>query len=51
MRTFMETAEDLKGVTEKKILDEIKRYRSERKKSPEVSVVALPKGKNGLRTW
>jgi hypothetical protein len=44
-RTFMEAAEDLKGVTEKEILDEIKRYRSERKKSPEITVVALPKEK------
>ncbi len=44
-RTFMEAAEDLKGVTEQEILDEIKRYRSERKKSPEITVVASPKEK------
>jgi len=44
-RTFAEAAEDLKGITEKEILDEIKRYRAERRKSPEITVVALPKKK------
>ena len=44
-RTFMEAAEDLKGVTEQEILEEIKRYRAERKQSPEITVVALPKEK------
>lgn len=44
-RTFTEAADDLKGITEREILDEIKRYRAERKKSPEITVVALPKEK------
>jgi hypothetical protein len=44
-RTFMEAADDLKGVTEQEILNEIKRYRAERKKSPEITVVASPKEK------
>ena len=44
-RTFAEAAEDLKGITEKEILDEIKRYRAERRKSPEITVVALPEEK------
>jgi hypothetical protein len=35
-RTFMEAADDLKGVTEQEILDEIKRHRAERKKNPKV---------------
>jgi len=39
-RTFAEAAEDLKGTSEKQILDEIKRYRAERKKSPEITIVA-----------
>jgi hypothetical protein len=39
-RTFTEAAGDLKGVTEREILDEIKLYRAQRKKSPEITVVA-----------
>jgi hypothetical protein len=39
-RTFGEAAEDLKGTSEKQILDEIKRYRAEPKRSPEITVVA-----------
>jgi hypothetical protein len=44
-RTFAEAADDLKGITEREILDEIKRYRAERRKSPEITVVALPEEK------
>ena len=40
-RTLAEAADDLKGITEQEILDEIKRYRAKRKKSPEITVVAL----------
>ncbi len=45
MRTFSQAADDLAGTTEQDILDEIKRYRAERKKSPEITVVALPEEK------
>jgi hypothetical protein len=44
-RAFSEAADDLKGTTERKILNEIKRYRAERKKSPEITVIALPEEK------
>jgi len=44
-RTFSQAADDLAGTTEQDILDEIKRYRAERKKSPEIIVVALPEEK------
>lgn len=44
-RTFEEASDDLHGVTEREILDEIKLYRTQRKKSPEISVVALPQKK------
>lgn len=43
--TFEAAATDLKGITEKEILNEIKRFRAERKKSPEITVVALPEDK------
>lgn len=43
--TFEETSDDLNGVTERKILDEMKLYRAQRKKSPEISIVALPQKK------
>jgi hypothetical protein len=43
--TFEEAADDLKDTTERDILDEIKRYRAQRKKSPEISVIALPQEK------
>jgi hypothetical protein len=42
---FSEAADDLKGITEREILDEIRRYRAERKKSPEITVIALPEEK------
>lgn len=44
-RAFEEAAGDMEGTTERDILDEIKRYRAERKKTPEISVVALPQEK------
>jgi hypothetical protein len=43
--TFEEAADDLNGTTERDILDEIKRYRAQRKKSPEISVITLPQEK------
>lgn len=43
--TFSEIANDLKGVTEREILDEIARYRARRKKTPEITVVAPSKEK------
>jgi hypothetical protein len=39
-RTFEEASDDLKGVTEREILDEIKLYRAQRRKTPEITVVA-----------
>jgi len=39
-RTFEEASDDLKDVTEREILDEIKLYRAERRKTPEITVVA-----------
>jgi hypothetical protein len=39
-RTFEEVSDDLKGVTEREILDEIKLYRAQRRKTPEITVVA-----------
>jgi hypothetical protein len=44
-RAFEEASGDLKGATEREILDEIKLYRAQRKKSPEISVIALPQEK------
>lgn len=44
-RTFERASEDLRGTTEKEILDEIKLYRAQRKKTPEITVVALPQKK------
>jgi len=44
-RAFEEAAGDLEGTTERDILDEIKRYRAQRKKTPEISVIALPQEK------
>jgi hypothetical protein len=44
-RAFEEASSDLKGVTDREILDEIKLYRAQRKKSPEISVIALPQKK------
>lgn len=44
-RAFEEAAGDLEGTTERDILDEIKQYRVQRKKTPEISVIALPKEK------
>ena len=43
--TFKEVSDDLKGITEREILDEIKLYRAQRKKSPEITVVAHLKEK------
>ena len=45
-RTFEEASDDLKGTTDREILDEIKLYRAQRKKSPEISVIALPQEKS-----
>jgi hypothetical protein len=42
---FEEASGDLKGATDREILDEIKLYRAQRKKSPEISVIALPQKK------
>jgi hypothetical protein len=42
---FKEASGDLKGTTDRGILDEIKLYRAQRKKSPEISVIALPQEK------
>ena len=39
-RTFEAASDDLKGVNEREILDEIKLYRAQRKKTPEITVVA-----------
>ncbi len=39
VRTFEEASDDLNGVTEREILDEIKLYRAQRKKTPEITVV------------
>jgi hypothetical protein len=44
-RAFEEASGDLKGATDRAILDEIKLYRAQRKKSPEISVIALPQKK------
>lgn len=43
--TFAEIADDLSGVTEREILDEIAHYRAGRKKTPEITIVALSKEK------
>jgi len=39
-RVFEEASDDLKGITEREILDEIKLYRAQRRKTPEITVVA-----------
>ena len=44
-RAFEKASEDLKGTTEKEILEEIKLYRAKRRKTPEITVVALPQEK------
>jgi hypothetical protein len=44
-RAFEDMAEDLKGISEKDILSEIKSYRAQRRKTPEISVVALSQKK------
>jgi hypothetical protein len=44
-RTFEEASGDLKNTTDRKIIDDIKQYRTQRKKSPEISVIVLPKEK------
>jgi hypothetical protein len=44
-RVFEEASEDLRGITEKDILDEIAQYRAQRKKTPEITVVAVPQEK------
>jgi len=46
IRTFEEASGDLKGVTEREILDEIKLYRAQRRKTPDISVIALPQEKS-----
>ena len=40
IRTFDAASDDLKGATESEILDEIRLYRAQRKKTPEITVVA-----------
>ena len=50
-RTGTEAAEDLKGTSRKQNLDEVKRYRKKRKKSPEITVVATLEDKSGLEAW
>jgi hypothetical protein len=42
---FEQASGDLKGATDREILDEIKLYRAQRRKSPEISVIALPQKK------
>jgi hypothetical protein len=44
-RAFEETSGDLKGTTYREILDEIKLYRAQRRKSPETNVIAVPQEK------
>ena len=44
-RAFEGMAKDLKGRSEKDILNEIKSYRAQRRKTPEISVVALSQKK------
>lgn len=44
-RTFDEISDDLKGVTEQEILNDIKLYRAQRRRTPEITVVALPQEK------
>ena len=44
-RAFEEASGDLKGATDREILDEIKLYRAQRRKSPEISVIAVPQEK------
>jgi hypothetical protein len=44
-RAFEDAADNLEGTTERDIQEEIKRYRAQRKKSPEISVIALPQEK------
>jgi hypothetical protein len=39
-RTFESASDDLKGVTEREILDEIRLYRAQQRKTPEITVVA-----------
>lgn len=44
-RAFREASDDLKGITEREILDDIKLYRTQRRKTPEITVVATPQKK------
>ena len=44
-RAFEEASGDLKGTTYREILDEIKLYRAQRRKSPEINVIAVPQEK------
>lgn len=44
-RAFEEASGDLKDTTDREILDEIKLYRAQRKKSPEIRVIVLPQEK------
>jgi hypothetical protein len=44
-RAFEEATGGLKGTTDREILDEIKLYRAQRRKSPEINVIAVPQEK------
>ena len=41
-RSIEEASHDLKGITEREILDDIKLYRARRRKTPEITVIVLP---------
>lgn len=49
IRAFEAAAGDLKGTTERDILDEIKLYRAQRKKTPEIRVIALSQERTAER--
>ncbi len=44
-RVFEDASDDLKGIAEREILDDIKLYRAQRRKTPEITVVAIPQEK------
>ncbi len=44
-QAFEAASEDLRGVTRRQILDEIKLYRAQRRKSPEITRIGLPQEK------